>query len=182
MGPPPAARRPPRGEPTRPREHRARVPSGTGRYLRSLLKNVNGGPIDRPPQRGGEELLDLLDGQGMDLKSLGHPILPQSDHGVGGLFTGPQRGEDERVLGGRKQVSKGGRGAIEELGVIDEDRHGLSPRPATAWAIWRRTSSRSVLGTRSGTRDAKAPKGRPAAPWVAATRSGTNPWAAATAR
>src|SRR5436305_2143989 len=51
-----------------------------------------------------------------------------------------------------------------------------------ASTILRSTSSTSVLGVKSGTRDAKAPNGSPAAHWQAVTRIGTKPRVAARSR
>ena len=70
------------------------------------------------------------DARGLELEnSLGQPILPEGDDGVGGHLARAERGQDADVVPGGEQVGKRRRGVIEEVGIIDEDGHRPAPTP-----------------------------------------------------
>jgi hypothetical protein len=90
------------------------------------MEQVQRGPVDRPGQRRGNQLLHLIDGQRTELKTLRKPILPEGDDRSGRRLAGADCGQHERLRCRGQQVRQGGGGIVEKVSVVDEDRHRLA--------------------------------------------------------
>jgi hypothetical protein len=115
-------------------------------------------------ERGGEQLIVFVGRERMQLDSFRELVFPQGDNRIGRLFAGPEGGEYENLFRGSQQLREGGRGLIEQVSIVDEDCHWLAlTAPDDRIGDSAQHLHRSVLGAKSGTTDAKAPNGSPAA-------------------
>ena len=83
------------------------LPQEQGVALRPPVEQVHRRSVDWTLQGGGQKLLDLVDGQGMQLESLGHSILPEGNDRTWSRLSGTKRGEHERLRRGRQQMREG---------------------------------------------------------------------------
>ncbi len=87
------------------------------------------GPIYRPTEHGGEQLVDGLDVEIAHLDPLDQSVPPQRHHRVRGRLTSEHSGQHERRLGVGQLVDQGGGRVIEEMGVFDQHDQSAIARP-----------------------------------------------------
>jgi hypothetical protein len=86
------------------------------------LEDLHGRPVDRSPECGDEEFAGIVEVEGGQLESLGQPVLPQGHDGGWSGLPGAQRPKDEDAFLRRQKVREGGRGFVEQVHVVDENR------------------------------------------------------------
>ncbi len=142
-----------------------------GVAARQLPDRTGGRAGDRGAEARGEQRLDVVACQRAQLEHGAQLVLPQRAHGVRHRRPLPHGDERERLAGSHELVDERGRGAVEQLPVVDAQDQ---PAPGRALASASRAcASRSAPpgSAAAGSSGANAPSGSEAAERVARTHA-----------